>query len=43
MVGIVLLIAAFVVPDGGFIIREDLDISALHAISYRGIDGKSVG
>ena len=43
MVGIVLLIAGFMVPDGGFLVAEGYNISTLHAISYRGIDGQSVG
>ena len=43
MVGIVLPVAAFMVPDGRFLVVEGYDISTLHAISYRGIDGQSVG
>ena len=37
MVGIVLPVAAFMVPDGRFLVVEGYDISTLHAISYRGI------
>ena len=43
MVGVVLLVAAFVVPNGGFLLSFGNDINTLHAVAQRGIDSQFVG
>ena len=42
VVGVVLLVTAFVVPDGGLLLSYNSEISTLHAVAQRGIDGQFV-